>query len=645
MARYNNPFLTRFSDKTGMKNTVFLAMYAPQVINTILKNEDLLSPKATWFVGIPGSGKSSILRLFSIEILNTIKKQKETYSHLYDPLVEAGIINDNVIKTVGVYVQIDEIFLESYNVKIPGIDNTKLFFTLLDLRIAKQISAILRIMFKKKEEMGEVTELNGIDSSRLPPSLFAEEKTTISFEEEIKVQENLISKILTSFPGTPIPEELELHSRSAGLDFIHAQQERHDIQFILMIDDVHDLYQEQLELLKKTIEGRHSFPRWVATRKHIYPLNSLIDGTTGITEGREVNTLDIDKNLSGSKLLYRKFIKNLVEKRLKMSPTLSEFTTDQIEGILIQDNIENYFYSTDVSDQIKEEISKIEISHRFNCITFDQFKNGSISCTPLELEVILIKAHRFAQKRQLTLFPELSVDLSQVASKDKKAAEMFLKKRVGMPLGSGFEVLIDASNYNVEQFLRIFSPYIDRLIYRVQLDKERTIKPKEQHRILKKAAKLYMENIISKILHGNHIYRLVDNLGRFFQYRTYEPNAPHAPGITQFAIIYSDMELIKEKSFQCEDGWLNELIRTLTLAIANNVIVPENSQHQGAKGSEKKYVFSLNRLLCVNYNLPLQKGDFQLFSLEFLWKLCNENYKPEDIRKKRLSKQQTLWGD
>ena len=263
--------------------------------------------------------------------------------------------------------------------------------------------------------------------------------------------------------------------------------------------------------------------------------------------------------------------------------------------------------------------------------------------SPLEIELIIIKANRFIRKRQLSMFPVLSPFLKETPSKDKQAAELFLRKRAKIPLYSGFNNIVEASNYNVEQFLRVFSPFVDRLIYRVQLDKDLHIQPSEQYKILQRAAKSYLENIISKLLYGKLIYRFVDNLGRYFSHRTYEPNAPHAPGITQFAISSSDMDRISKKTNHKENPWIDEIIRVLTIAISNNVIVPENSQHQGAKGSEKKYLFSLNRLLCINYDLPMQRGDFQLFTLDFLWEICNNSFKPDEIKRRKLNKQQKLW--
>ncbi len=48
---YRNPFLSRFSDRTGLSNETFLATYAPQVLGQMFKKfEHLLLPKATWLI-------------------------------------------------------------------------------------------------------------------------------------------------------------------------------------------------------------------------------------------------------------------------------------------------------------------------------------------------------------------------------------------------------------------------------------------------------------------------------------------------------------------------------------------------------------------------------------------------------------------
>lgn len=645
MAIYKNSFLTRFADRTGLKSSDFLSMYAPQIIKEILNNEKLFMPKASWFIGIPGSGKSSILRLFGVDILSEIIRQQAAYNHLYEPLVEAKIIVDDSIKTVGIYVQIDELYSEADNVTLSGISTEKLFFTLFDLRVAKQILAILEKIYKDVTEPNACVIVKEVDSAKLPPRIFSEKKDFHTFDTLIRRQEQLISQVLTSFPGAPIPELLELHNRFASLDLISAQQEFHNVKFILMIDDAHDLYPKQLQLLKNAVEKRNSFPRWVATRKHIYPIQFLVGDSMGNIDGREIYIFDLDNRLSKNKSLYKRFIKILVEKRLKSTFALSEYTTEQIEGMIYPEDLSKFTDSINIKKLQYEEIENIKNNSRITSQAIDEYIDGKKQYTPLEVEAILIKANRFIKSKQPSLFPELNIDLTEIASKDKQAAKLFLKKRAKVPLYSGFDIIVDVSNYNVEQFLRVFSPFIDRLIYRVELDKDLNIKPAEQYNILKKAAKSYIENVIPKLLYGKFIYQLVDNLGRFFSYRTYEPNAPHAPGVTQFAITSSDMEIIKKHSSSESHTWLEEIICTLTMAIANNVIVPEKEQHQGARDSEKKVVFSINRLLCIKYELPIQRGDFQIFSLEFLWEMCKSPLKPVDIKSRRLNRQRSLWSD
>ena len=258
-------------------------------------------------------------------------------------------------------------------------------------------------------------------------------------------------------------------------------------------------------------------------------------------------------------------------------------------------------------------------------------------------EIILIKAHRFLNKPDLSLFPEhdaknnIDFSLDNISSKDKQAGVLFWKKRAKLPLYSGFDDILSISNNNVEHFLRVFSPFVDRLIYRVELNNHTIIQLNEQEKILKKIVSKYINNVILRLYHGDRVNQLIENLGNFFKLRTYEPNAPHAPGVTQFALSESDIKIL-ENTKSSGITWHNDLLEILTTAIAHNILIPEKSSKQGAKGSELKYPFSLNRLICINYSLPLQKGDFQHLRLELLYKLCTRSFKPEKIKKMKSSR-------
>lgn len=648
---YRNAFLTRFSDRTGLKNTSFLSMYAPQIFRKLLTNENLLLPKTSWLAGIPGSGKSTILRLLEIDMIADIIHHKDIYRQLYDVLEEATFINDDVISRIGLYVHIDDFYYEASKVNIPNVKNERLFYTLIDLRIARQLLKAISVLTKNNRTNNDEIIIKGVLSEKLPPSIFSRDRNIAKFEKYIIKQEKLISQVLMSFPGSKLPENLELHYRFSSLDLIDAQQKYHQVNFILMIDDAHDLQQNQFSLLKNGIERRNTFPRWIATRKHVYSINKLLGCSNGTIDGRETESIDIDKEFSAQPI-YKKFIKILVNKRLNFTSFLNEITIENIESLLSKnaelDELDEKRIAAVKKGQSEKKQQLVEkLNHKYPEI--DELFNKE-STSFVEREMMLIKLHRIVKKKQPSLFPEpleFEDEMQNIASKDKQAAKLFLKKRAGLPLFSGFEDILSASNNNVEQFLRVFSPFVDRLIYKVELDKNRKIDTKEQNKIFFKIANNYIDKTISKLVHGKKICQLIDNLGRFFSYRTYEPNAPHAPGVTQFALLTTDLDLLfipkKEK-----EPWISELSNILSTAIAFNVIIPENAQRQGAQHSELKHIFSINRLLCVKYSLPLQKGDFQRIPLGLLAEMCYKNFSPETIirRKKSpsISGQLKIWN-
>ena len=643
---YKNPFLKRFTDRTGLKQTSFLSMYAPQLVRRLLNNDNLLLPKASWLIGMPGSGKTTILRLFQIDMLIDIIRHKDIYPHIYDVLAESKIVEEDAIRKIGIYLHIDELYSETATVKMQGIENEKLFFTLFDIRVSKQVVKAIKEFYSFNAMRKEI-KIYGVPHDRLSPLLFSEDKGFEEFENNVNELEISLSNLLTSFPGTPAPKDLELHNRISCLDMISVQQKNHQVAFILMIDDAHEMNPDQFKSFKLGIERRNTFPRWIASRKHIYPINELLSFSNGTTDGRETESIDLDSRLSEQPSVYKKFIKILVDRRLKFTTFLNEFTCEQIESMLSSEIEPSENLLSKLHKEIKIEVDRLRKDFIHSAfINCDLFQDDKIPI--LDKEIMLIKLHRALKKKQMLLFPTIIKDDSDsVAAKDRQAAELFYRKRSKFPLYFGFEDIISVSSFNVEQFLRVFSPFIDRMIYRVELDKNRNIDAKEQSKIFKKIANEYVDKILSRLLYGRKICRLVDNLGRFFAFRTYEPNAPHAPGVTQLAILASEVEILKKTNLE-NTPWLNELSHVLSTSIANNVIIPEKPQKQGAKGSEIKHIFSLNRLLCIKHSLPMQRGGFQLFSLNALFDMCNEFFSPKALmirrRQSTIDHQKVLWS-
>lgn len=628
---FRNAFRSRFSDRSGLRTSQFIQMYAPQVVRELLKNENLLMPKAAWLLGLPGSGKTSILRLFSLEIVKYVIDQGNKFHEIYSVLSESGIIIDDKVRYIGIYLPIDDIFSDAENIVLENINSERLFYTIFNLRVAKKLAQSLEELNSTQKP----EKIIGIPSDRIPPALFSKNTDTHLLLDKVQSQEILISKLLNSFPGTPIPDDLELHSRFSSLDLLNAQKKYYNVDFILMVDDAHDLYPHQFSLLMKSFQKREwEFPRWVASRKHIAPPSMLLDSNGSTTDQREEITIDLDKDILRQPSIYRNFIKLLVNNRLKLTDALITYTYEEIQRFIADEIPYHELDIERIRAEQKNEGLRIRNKLTYEMPDLEKYLNGEDNLFNLEdVELLLIKSNRAILKSQPSLF---NIE-DEAASKDKQVADIFWKKRAGVSLYCGLDDIILSSNSNVEQFMRVFAYFIDRIIYREELNKDPVISAKEQRQIYKKITSDYVDKIVLRLQYGNKINQLIDNLCRFFQHRTYEPNAPHAPGVTQFALLASEIEML------C-NGNDKELNKILTTAVAFNIIVPEPPQSQGTRGSEKKHPFSINRLLCIHYELPLQKGDFQRIPLKLLREMCNRSMSPEEIKGKKGS-QGFLWSE
>ena len=93
--------------------------------------------------------------------------------------------------------------------------------------------------------------------------------------------------------------------------------------------------------------------------------------------------------------------------------------------------------------------------------------------------------------------------------------------------------------------------------------------------------------------------------------QTFRPTAPYAPGVTGIAITMAEREVLIDSP----DEKIKHLARLrdiLTSLVAHNLLIPDLDRRQGGR---LVVIFYLNRLLCVQFGLPLGRGGWRHRSL------------------------------
>jgi len=104
----------------------------------------------------------------------------------------------------------------------------------------------------------------------------------------------------------------------------------------------------------------------------------------------------------------------------------------------------------------------------------------------------------------------------------------------------------------------------------------------------------------------------------FCREKTFQFNAPYAPGVTGIRLSSSELDKLHNlRSLQAEG--LGVLKKVVSECVAENLLVTRPSQASTSR--EGGLVFYLNRTLCINYGLPLQMGGWQDVKAEemFSW--------------------------
>jgi len=141
------------------------------------------------------------------------------------------------------------------------------------------------------------------------------------------------------------------------------------------------------------------------------------------------------------------------------------------------------------------------------------------------------------------------------------------------------------------------------------------LSPGRQEAIMRKAVADRWRRLPQEIRYGREVRAFLDQTGKFARDITYQPNAPYVPGVTGIAITMRDRDLLRDSEAVRQNPPLRSLARVLAACISANLFEPIIDYR--VKNKEVMVLY-LNRMLCIQYGLPLGYGGFREQSLSKL---------------------------
>jgi hypothetical protein len=228
---------------------------------------------------------------------------------------------------------------------------------------------------------------------------------------------------------------------------------------------------------------------------------------------------------------------------------------------------------------------------------------------------ILVARDEGSRQLSLELVPLSPQELEERDSSSvKNAAEIFLHRELKLPYYFGIERLCAMATNNVEELLSLAAALYDGMKAKQVLRRQTQpqLVPKEQERRLREVAARKRDFIPRNHSDGTHAQRLLDSIGIFCREKTFQINAPYAPGVTGVRLANAETTKLKRVSNSADP--LSKLRQVLFECVAENLLVTRESSPSTSR--EGGTVFYLNRTLCAQYGLPLQYGGWQEGSVQ-----------------------------
>ena len=560
----------------------------------------------------PGGGKTTLLRLLTPRPLKLVGRLVDTsdVKATHDRLLETGAVSANGSEILGTMVS----FTTEYRELAEYDRGNSLFRELVSSRI---VIAVLRTLIERSARVYP-RDLEMIQIEWEPES-----DATIPAKANGRELYEWASKIENGFyermddlgePGTINGG----HARLDGLSwFAKAKIEDVDgpvtTKRVLLLDEMERLAKEQRSsLIEYFTNARENCGIWVAERLEALDHEELL--SEGALQQRDYKgVIQLERRWAERRSkAYARFVEQIANLRAAKAEGFEErgfyswiADSDDVAtwGPVYEDACKKI--QRRIDERVGEEMRYrewVKCAARFNASAWEKAARWRMT-------EILVAQDMGRAQTELPFLVLTGEDFKERSSRIKEAAEHFLRREVGAPLYFGREAIADVSSSNVNQYLEVTGELFAEVMakfsgFRTQPSPLTTDR---QDAIIRRVAKQRWDGLVRSMPQGSAARRFLLAFEKFSAQQTFRPTVPYAPGVTGFAITMAERETLIDTP-DGKSAHLTKLRDVLSSLVAHNLLIPYLNRQQGGRSV---VVFYLNRLLCVQFELPLGRGGWR----------------------------------